>query len=681
MAQTVTLEQIRKRDGRVVPFSAIQIETAIARAVSSVQHLDDRLVRELTADVCARVEAEAPPEPAVASVELVQDAIERALLEAGHVRIARSYILYRARRNRIREAKSELLDAVDEILGDDSDGVGGESRPTPALKMLQVGAAASREYYLKRFIPEESADAHIRGDLHIHDLEHYASTFNSFQIPLASLLTHGFATEFGSVRPAKRPGSALGLASLALQQAQNECFGGQSFSAFDRDLAQVLGAEVNEAELFQAIESFLYDLNTMHSRSGGQVPYSSVAVGLDTSPTGRRITRAVLEAFVRGLGRGEPAIYPNLTFKLKRGVNVDPVDPNYDLLQLAIEVAARRMMPNFAFVDAPFNRACGDGVTYLSGCARIASDRHGAPLDVGRANLATVSINLPRIVLKARRGRLDAEKLLDTELQIAGRQLLHRAEALSRLKVRDLPFLMGQGHYWGAADLALDEPIALALRHGTLALSFVGLAEALVLLEGQHHGQSTRAQERGLALVRRMREFADHLSAEHDLNVVLYGAHADAPAGRFAGLDRKDFGTIPQVTDKAWYTSSFHLPADFAIGASDLLRLEAPYQELCNGGHLTVVEFATAPDAADVAHLLGQMSEAGIGHGALSFPLDHCASCRLTGTFSDGCPQCGTPASLLVRVRRQAGYLGHLASCSAAKRAEIEARVPTGNQG
>ncbi|MBU6427404.1 MAG: anaerobic ribonucleoside-triphosphate reductase [Cyanobacteria bacterium REEB65] len=673
---TVAVEQIRKRDGRVVPFDPGKIERAIARAVRSVQQADDQLVSRLAGAVCLRVEAEAPPEPAVPSVELVQDAIERALLETGNTRIARSYILYRARRNRIREAKSELMEAVEEILREgDVEGIA--ACRTPSVKMLEVGAAASREYYLKRFIPEEAADAHIRGDLHIHDIEHYAKTFNSFQIPVSRLLTEGFTTAFGSVRPAKRPASAMGLCALALQQAQNECFGGQSFSALDRDLARVLGPNVDEGELQQALEGFIYDLNTLHSRAGGQVPYSSVAIGLETSPVGRMVSRAILKAFMKGLGRGEPALYPNLTFKIQAGTNFEPESPNHDLYQLALEVAAHRMLPNFAFVDAPANAACGAEITYLSGCARIGVDRHEAPLDSGRGNLATVSINLPRIVLKARRGSLAVGKLLETQLQIAGRQLLHRVDALGRLKARDLPFVMGQGLYAGSGELTPDDPIASALRHGTLAIAFVGLAEALLLLEGQHHGSSDRANERGLALVRQMREFTDALSEQHDRNFALYGSHADAPARRFAALDRRDFGVIEGVTDKPWYTSSFHLPADFSVAVSDLLRIEAPYHELCNAGHLTVVELSGPPEIPAVDRLLRQMREGGIAYGGISFPLDHCATCRVAGTFPDGCPECGAPAPQLIRVRRHAGYLSPIATFSAAKRAELAARVPT----
>ncbi len=670
------LEQIRKRDGRIVPFDDRKIRGAVAKAVEAVQASDDGLIRELCNEVITRVELEAPVEPAVPSVELVQEVIERVLLETGHTRTAKAFILYRARRNRIREAKTELLDSVHEILGE-----GGiaqyQGPPTPSAKMLQIGAMASREYYLKRLIPEEAADAHIRGDIHIHDLEHYAKTVGSYQIPLARLLEEGFATEFGTVRPARRPASAAGLAALALQQSQNDCFGGQSFSRFDADFSRVLDKDVAEDELFQAMEGFIYDLNTLHSRAGGQVPYSSVSLGLDTSEAGRKVTRAMLQAFGRGLGRGEPAIFPNLTFKLERGINLDPGDPNRDLFDLALEVASHRMLPNFAFLDAPANAATFDDATYLSCCARILPDRFGADLAGGRGNVATVSINLPRIVLKARRSRLDFDRLLDTTLDLAKRQLLHRLRTLGRLRARELPFLMGQSFHAGAAGLGPDDAIAPALRHGTLSLGFVGLAEALVLLTGSHHGESQEAQERGLALVRRLRESVDRFALEHDVNAGLYGSFADAMASRFAQLDRRDFGPIPGVTDRGYYSSSYHLPPAFELGAADLLRLEAPYHALCNAGHLTIAELSGPPEPRDLERLLRQMLGAGVAHGGVSFPLDHCAGCQLTGTFPDGCPECGTPAPLLVRVRRHSGYLNPLSRFAPAKLKELQDRTLT----
>lgn len=671
-----TLEQVRKRDGRIVPFDERKIRSAIAKAVEAVQASDEEFVRDLCAEVIARVEREAPVEPALPTVELVQDVIERVLLEGGHTRVAKAFILYRARRNRIREAKTGLLDAVAEILGDS--GLENHQGPvTPSAKMLQIGITASREYYLKRLIPEEAADAHVRGEIHIHDLEHYAKTVGSYQIPLAHLLECGFSTEFGTVRPARRPSSAAGLAALALQQAQNDCFGGVSFSRFDSDFARVLGPDADDAELFQAMEGLVYDLNTLHSRAGGQVPHSSLSLGLDTSPTGRKVTRAVLEAFMRGLGRGEPAIYPNLTFKVKRGINLDPGDPNRDLLDLALEVAANRMMPNFALLDSPANQDTGSDTTYLSGCARILPDRFGADPAAGRGNVATVSINLPRIVLKARRGRLDFDRLLDNTLELAKRNLLHRFRTLSGLRPRELPFLMGQGFHAGAGSLEPQDSIERALRHGTLSLGFVGLAEALMLLVGHHHGESAEAQEHGLALVRKMRESVDRFAEENEVNAGLYGGFANSMAARFAAQDLKDFGPIPGVTDKPYYTSAFHVPGSFALSAADLFRLEAPYHSLCNAGHLTLVELSGPPEPRELERLIRQMIAAGVAHAGVSFPLDHCATCQITGTFPDGCPECGSPAAALVRVRRHSGYLSPLSRFSSAKLAELRDRELT----
>ncbi len=670
------LEQVRKRDGRTVPFDDRKIHDAIAKAVEAVQAADDALIRDLCGEVIARVEHEAPVEPALPTVELVQDVIEKVLLEGGHTRIAKAFILYRARRNRIREAKTELLDAVAEILA--NTGVERhQGQCTPSAKMLQIGVTASREYYLKRLIPESAADAHIRGDIHIHDLEHYAKTVGSYQIPLARLLESGFSTELGTVRPARRPASAAGLAALALQQAQNDCFGGQSFSRFDADMARVLGPDTDDQELFQAMEGFIYDLNTLHSRAGGQVPYSSVSIGLDTSPTGRKVARAVLDAFARGLGRGEPAIYPNLTFKVKRGVNLDVGDPNRDLLDLALEVAANRMLPNFALLDAPANRESGADTTYLSCCARILPDRFGADLAVGRGNVATVSINLPRIVLKARRGRLDFDRLLDHTLDIAKRNLLHRFRTLCGLRATELPFLMGQGFHAGAQGLRPEDTIDAALKHGTLSLGFVGLAEALVLLAGQHHGASAEAQERGIALVQKMRESVDRFAQDHEVNAGLYGNFADSMAARFATQDLRDYGTMPGVTDKPYYTSSFHVPGSFELSSADLFRIEAPYHALCNAGHLTIVELSGPPEPRELERLLRQMLSAGIAHAGVSFPLDHCATCQVTGTFPDGCPECGTPAASLVRVRRHSGFLSPLGRFSPEKAAELRDRALT----
>lgn len=672
MPSTV-LEQIRKRDGRIVAFDRHKIVSAILKAARAVQVVDAQQAEDLADRVVGLVAVEGADVP---SVEQIQDAIEKVLIDEGQVRIARVFILYRSRRSRIREAKTELMDAVEEILAevehDDS------SLPcAPSEKMQRIGATASTEFYLKRYLPEEMADAHLRGDIHIQDLEHYAKSPNSFVIPLERLLRTGYRTEFGTVRPPRRAHSAARLAAIALQAAQNDCFGGQVFHAFDTALASALPPETTEAELTQAMESLIYDLNMLHSRAGGQVPYSTLSVGAEASPMGRRVARSVLEAFGRGLGRGEPAVYPNLVFLVRHGVNLDPGDPNHDLYELALTVASQRMQPTFAFLDAPVNQ--GQAPSYLSGCARLAPDRHGAPGPEGRGAVATVALNLPRLALRARRDRLDPMVLLERQASLAIRTLIHRHGVLSTLKARELPFLMGERLYHGSDGLLAHDEVGPALRHGQLALSFVGLAEMLRLMVGTHHGASDEAQAQGLAIVGRLRALTDEAALTHDLNLVLYGQQAARATTRFPLCDARDFGEIAGITDRPYYTSAFALPVDHVVAAATKITREAPYHALCNGGHLTTLELAAPPDRfEELGALMLRMAEAGIGQGAVNFPLDHCGHCGYAGLIPDVCPRCQEADAEIRRLRRMAGYLAPLERFGPAQLEELKARTPNG---
>lgn len=670
---STTLEQIRKRDGRIVPFDRAKIVHAILKAARSVQVVDPQQAEDLADRVISLVALESPE---ISGVERVQDAIEKVLIDEGQVRIARAFILYRARRSRIREAKTELMMAVEEILAEVEHDEG--SLPcSPSEKMQRIGATASTEFYLKRYLPEEMADAHLRGDLHIQDLEHYAKAPNSFVIPLERLLRRGYRTEFGTVRPPKRAHSAARLAAIALQAAQNDCFGGQVFAGFDAALAAALPPETSDGELIQAMESLIYDLNMLHSRAGGQVPYSTLTLGLDPAPTARRVARALLEAYGRGLGRGEPAVYPNLVFMVQSGRNFLPQDPNHDLFELAMAVASSRMQPTFAFLDAPHNQ--DQRITYLSGCARLAPDRHGILATEGRGAVATVALNLPRIALKARRDRLDPMSLLERQARLAIRTLIHRLGALSSLKARELPFLMGERLYAGSESLSPHDEVGAALRHGQLALSFVGLAEMLKLWVGGHHGEREDAQELGLEVVGKLRGWVDEASEQHDLNVVLYGQQGSKAAVRFPLLDARDHGELAGVTDKPYYTSSFALPVDFVIDAGRKITIEAPYHALCSGGHLTTIEWAAPPDRPEELHsLLVRMAEAGIGQGAVNFPLDHCGHCGYVGLIPDTCPRCLVADAEIRRIRRMAGYLAPLERFGPAKLEELKARTPNG---
>ncbi|HBI27861.1 MAG TPA: anaerobic ribonucleoside triphosphate reductase, partial [Peptococcaceae bacterium] len=355
--------KIRKRDGREVPFDDSKITDAIFMAARAVGGEDREQAVSLTLNVLRMLREQYNGN--LFGVEDVQDVVEKVLIEEGHARTAKAYILYRDKRTRMRDAKTELMDVVEDIVREtdkDNANVGN----SPSAKMLQIASAASRNYYLSRLLDEDYSLAHQQGDIHIHDLDFYATTINCLQIPLDELLTDGFDNGHGFIRPPKRPASATALAAIILQSAQNDMYGGQSFPFFDNQLAPFIDGE-GEEEIYQAMEALVYNLNSMHSRAGSQVPFSSLNLGTDISEPGRLVTRNLLLAYEAGLGKGENPIFPNIIFRLKKGINFNPEDPNYDLFQLAIRVASKRLNPTFSFMDASFNKQYGDQVAYM-GC-------------------------------------------------------------------------------------------------------------------------------------------------------------------------------------------------------------------------------------------------------------------------------------------------------------------------
>jgi ribonucleoside-triphosphate reductase len=359
--------------------------------------------------------------------------------------------------------------------------------------MLQIASAASKQYYLGRMIPEQFSEAHRDGDIHIHDLDFYGKTLTCVQIPLGELLQNGFNNGHGFIRTPKRPASAAALAAIILQSSQNDMHGGQSFAAFDRDMAPFVN-DASDEEIFQAMEALVYNLNSMHSRAGSQVPFSSINLGTETSEGARRITKNLLLAYERGLGKGENPIFPNIIFRIKEGINWVPGDPNYDLLLLAMRVAGRRMNPTFSFMDASFNRQYGDLVSYMGCRTRVIANVRGPEISDKRGNLSFTSINLPRIGIKSEGSIRKFYSELDRVMDLAIDQLYERFKVQCRLKVKDMPFLMGQHLYLDSENLKPDDPIESAIIHGTLSMGFIGLAEALVALTGHHHGESPESQ-------------------------------------------------------------------------------------------------------------------------------------------------------------------------------------------
>jgi len=649
-------EAIRKRDGRVVEFSKLKIINAIFRAAKAVGGEDYKKAEQLGDKVLNYLEVQFREN--VPHVEEIQDVVEKILIESGHAKTAKAYILYRDKRTRMRDAKTELMDIVEEILKETSR-ENANIGHSPSSKMFQIASATSKKYYLSRFIPERMANGHIKGDFHIHDLDYYNKTLNCLHIPLKKLLAEGFNTGHGYIRPPRRPASATALAAIILQSSQNDMFGGQSFSKFDSDMTESV-KNFAEDEVYQAMEALVYNLNSMHSRAGNQVPFSSINLGLDTSVEGRLVTKSFLSAYEKGLGRGENPIFPNVIFKVKKGVNFNPDDPNYDLFKLAIRVASKRMNPTFLFMDASFNVPYGDEVSTMGCRTRIIANRHGQEIATGRGNLSFTTINLPRLALRAKGDLQEFYQELDNMMDLVAEQLYHRYQVQAMLRVKDLPFVMGQKLYLGSDKHRENDYIEEIIKHGTLSIGFIGLAETLLALIGKHHGESSEAQGLGLQIIRHMAKRVEEYCDQYDLNYSFFATPAEGLSGRFVGLDAKEFGIIKGITDQEYYTNSFHIPVGFDVSFADKISIEGQYHKFCNGGHISYVELPAPPvnNPQAMETIIRHMADCDIGYAGINFPIDECKACNYNGIIPDECPQCGS--TNIRRIRRITGYLSSL---------------------
>ncbi|MBQ7738608.1 MAG: anaerobic ribonucleoside triphosphate reductase [Desulfovibrionaceae bacterium] len=406
-----------------------------------------------------------------------------------------------------------------------------------------------------------------------------------------------------------------------------------------------------DRHVYQAMEALIHNLNTMNSRAGAQVPFSSINYGTDTSPEGRMVVKNLLLSTQAGLGNGETSIFPVQIFKVKSGINYEKDDPNYDLFQLAMETSAKRLFPNFSFLDSPFNKAFykkGDynsEVAYMGCRTRVIGNVYDPTRQVtcGRGNLSFTSINLPRIGIEAHK---DVDKffvLLDEKIDLVFRQLIHRFKIQSQRKVRNYPFLMGNGIWLDSDKLDWDDSIGEILKHGTLTVGFIGLAEMLKVLIGAHHGESEEAQQLGLRIIQHMRDRCDEQSQKDKLNYSLIGTPAESLSGRFVPLDRARYGVIEGVTDRNYYTNSFHVPVYFPIKAFKKIQIEAPYHNMTNGGHITYVELDgdTCKNLKAFETIIRYMHDQGVGYGSINHPLDRDPLCGYTGVIDEVCPRCG----------------------------------------
>ena len=764
---------IIKRDGRKVPFNVEKIANAIFKAAQSCGGSDFNEAMETAVQVCNYYEKENGN--IVPTVEDVQDLVEKILIENGHAKTAKAYILYRYERTRSREMKTNLMCVLNELTfspAKDSDikrenaNIDGD---TAMGTMLKYGSVSAKEYYEMYVLEPRHAKAHRDGDIHIHDLDFYTLTTTCTQIGLKQLFTNGFSTGHGFLREPNDISSYSALACIAIQSNQNDQHGGQSIPTFDYDMADgvkktyisrytqniaralsLIGGIDNEFEIadkikeeikekynlvpilannngyqekehelllkitdestadsvqkfavkngeretnratYQAMEALIHNLNTMNSRAGAQTPFSSINYGTDTSPEGRMVIKNVLLAQEAGLGNGETPIFPIHIFKIKDGINYNPTDPNYDLFKLACRVSAKRLFPNFSFIDAPYNlQYYKEGnpdteIAYMGCRTRVIGNNYDPTREIvtGRGNLSFTSINLPRLAIKADHNVGAFFDMLDEMMDLTIDQLMHRFKIQCQKKVRNYPFLMGQGIWLDSDKLGPDDTVEEILKHGTLSVGFIGLAETLKALIGVHHGESEDARELGLEIVTSMRKRLDEESKRTGLNFSLLATPAEGLSGRFVRIDAQKYGIIEGVTDREYYTNSFHVPVYYPISAFEKIKIEAPYHELTNAGHISYIELDGDPleNLSAFEKIVRCMKESGIGYGAINHPVDRDPVCGYTGIIGDTCPKCGRHEDLenvsFDRIRRITGYLvGTIDRFNNAKRAEVNDRV------
>ena len=611
----------------------------------------------------------------------------------------------------------ELLKSFEEIIQlNNLELVNENANMNASSPMGQMGkfASESARFYAKEYLlSAEAVQAIDENLLYPHDLDFYASgTTTCCQIPLAKLLERGFNTGHGTMRPPQDIGSAMALASIIIQANQNMQHGGQSFPMFDADLAPYVKktfkkhvnrlkqypCEWKESDLhqtaweetdrtvYQACEAFIHNCNSMHSRGGGQVPFVSINYGTDTTVEGRVLIRNLLLATKAGLGKGETPIFPIQIFKIKNGINFTKSDINYDLYQLALETTAERLFPNFSFIDSSFNYQYYDGtheseVAYMGCRTRVMANRHGKENSLGRGNLSFTSINLVKLALQSNSIVQFYDKL-DKICDIAIRQLIDRYKYQAQKKASQFLFLYTQGVWIDSENIKEDQLVGELLKQGTLSIGFIGLAECVKALTGSHHGENEDSYKLAYEIVSFMRKKADKAADEFDMNFSLIATPAEGLSGKFVKRDRKEFGEIKGVTDRSYYTNSFHIPVHYPIRAVEKIEKEAPFHELCNAGHITYVEIDGNPrnNLKALDQIIRTMAKNEIGYGSINHPVDRCLNCNYKGYIEKQCPVCDNKNEQKIeRIRRITGYLvGDMSKWNPAKAEEEKNRVKHG---
>ncbi|MEZ3519399.1 MAG: anaerobic ribonucleoside triphosphate reductase [Muribaculaceae bacterium] len=730
------IQLVEKRDGRVVGYNEEKIKAAIRKAMLQTESGEDEALIQRISD---RVGFSGTDRM---TVEEIQDRVEFELMKSARKDVAKRYIAYRdqrsiARRAKTREIFLEIIEAKSNDITRENANMNADS---PAGMMMKFASETTKPFVDDYLLSAEVKQAVKNNYIHIHDKDYYPTkSLTCVQHPLDRILENGFIAGHGESRPAKRIETAAVLACISLETAQNEMHGGQAIPAFDfylapfvrasfieevktlealtgRDLNHLYDSEIDDylrrnldglddderlkqhainrtvGRVHQAMEAFIHNMNTIHSRGGNQVVFSSINYGTDTSAEGRCVIREILQTTYEGVGNGSTAIFPIQIWKKKRGVSYLPEDRNYDLYRLACKVSARRFFPNFLNLDATFNRDeawhADDPERYLHevatmGCrTRVYENRYGEKTSVGRGNLSFTTINIVRLAIEVMSIANPEERIskffqkLDRVLELTARQLDERFQFQKTALAKQFPMVMTA--LWnGASSLRPDQTIEPVINQGTLGIGFIGLAETLIALTGHHHGESEEAQQLGLRIITHMRDRALEFSDQYEHNYSILATPAEGLAGRFTKRDRKTFGIIPGVTDKDYYTNSNHVPVYYHCSPRHKARIEAPYHDLTRGGHIFYVEIdgdATHNEEA-IAQIVDLMDRHNIGYGSVNHNRNHCPRCGYenANTEQTECPKCGVRFETIQRIT---GYLvGTTDRWNSGKLAELHDRV------
>ena len=731
------IQTVKKRDGRIVGFNEQKVMAAIRKAMLHTDKgEDERLLYQITDRIAQRGESQM-------TVEEIQDLVEMELMKSSRKDVAQKYIAYRNQRSIARKAKTRevFLDIVNIKNNDVTRENANMNADTPAGMMMKFASETTKPFVDDYLLSEESRNAVEHNYLHIHDKDYYPTkSLTCVQHPLDNILHHGFTAGHGASRAAKRIETASVLACISMECAQNEMHGGQAIPAFDfylapfvrmsyieelKALEELNGEDYKElydeplmdylkapldgltgkdrarqhamnktvARVHQAMEAFIHNMNTIHSRGGNQVVFSSINYGTDTSAEGRCVMREILLSTYEGVGDGETAIFPIQIWKKKRGVNYLPEDRNFDLYQLACKVTARRFFPNFLNLDASFNQdpdwKADDPKRYVHevatmGCrTRVFENRYGERTSIGRGNLSFSTINIVKLALECREEQDEQKRIdmfmakLDQMLEITAKQLDDRFQFQKTAFAKQFPLLM-QCLWVGADKLKPMDTIESVINQGTLGIGFIGLAETLVALTGKHHGESEKAQELGLKIITYMRDRANEFCDRYHHNYSILATPAEGLSGKFTKKDRKEFGVIPGVTDRDYYTNSNHVPVYYKCSARHKAEVEAPYHNLTRGGHIFYVEIDgdATHNPQVIMSVVDMMDQLDMGYGSVNHNRNRCMDCGYENADDhlEKCPKCGS--TNIDKLQRITGYLvGTTDRWNSGKLAELNDRV------